>query len=265
MAATRLEEISILMVVPSKVLGAVLRRELGDMGIMQMACCRNIEQALESMRDKKPDLVVSSMYFEDGDGIDLITAMRNESALQHTLFMLISGEERFEMLDPIRQAGVVAMLPRPFTREALNRALANSLGMMDEEQLKITDSDIASLRVLLVDDSRLARKHMLAILDKIGITETLVFQAEDGSEAIDKLQRADFDLVLTDYNMPHVDGDALLQFIREDKDLGNLPVIMVTSEQDESRLGLIKSHGVTAMLNKPFDAPNLKKLLQQYL
>ncbi|HEY9033160.1 MAG TPA: response regulator [Pseudomonadales bacterium] len=265
MTAVKLEDVSILMVVPSRVLGAVLSRELGGMGVMQMACCKNIREALECMRDSKPDLVVSSMYFEDGDGIDLITAMRNEAELENTLFMLISGEERFEMLDPIRQAGVVAMLPRPFTREALDRAVSNSLGMIAGDRLQMSQQDIARLRVLLVDDSRLARKHMMHVLQKMGIEETLVFQAENGAEAIDKLERGKFDLVLTDYNMPDVDGEALLRFIRQHETLHNMPVIMVTSEQNESKLGLIKSHGVTAMLDKPFDAPHLKTVLEQHL
>lgn len=265
MAAIKLEEISILMVVPSRVLGAVLKKELGDLGVMQMVCCKNIQQALQQMRDQKPDLVVSSMYFEDGDGIELISRMREEAALQDMLFMLVSGEERFEMLDQIRQAGVVAMLPRPFTHDALVHAVNASLGLMDEEQLKTDNKDIGSLRVLLVDDSRLARKHMLNILGKIGVPEELVFQAENGEEAIDKLERGQFDLVLTDYNMPVMDGEALLKFIREHDELDKLPVVMVTSEQSESKLGLIKSHGVTAMLDKPFDAPHLKTLLEQHL
>jgi two-component system chemotaxis response regulator CheY len=267
MSVESIEDISILMVVPSRVLGAVIRKELGDMGVVQMAACKNIEQALDQLREVKPDLVVSSMYFEDGDGIDLIMRMREEEAFKDTLFMLISGEERFEMLDPIRQAGVVAMLPRPFTHDALLHAVNSSLGLLSENGFveESENINLSDIRVLLVDDSKLARRHMLNVLRKVGVSEELVFQAEDGQEAVDKLGKAEFDLIVTDYNMPKMDGEELLKFIRQDDEINKIPVIMVTSEQDETKLGSIKSHGVTAMMDKPFDAPHLISLLEMHL
>ena len=265
MTAVSLQELSILMVVPSKVLGAVLSKELGDMGAIKKICCRNIEEALTQMREIKPDLVVSSMYFEDGDGIDLITAMRNESAFEDTLFMLISSETRFEMLDPIRQAGVVAVLSRPFTTEALAQAVSTTLGYLDADTFTQVHKDIAKLKMLVVDDSKLARRHMLRVLEKLGIEDSNIITAEDGHEAIEKLKSERFDLVLTDYNMPKLDGEELLKYIRDHDDMHQLPVIMVTSESNETQLASIKNNGVTAMLNKPFDPPNLKELLDLYL
>ncbi len=126
MRTKKLEDISILMVVPSRVLGAVLSRELGDLGAVKKVCCKNISEALMQMREIRPDLVVSSMYFEDGDGIALVNAMRADSLLENTMFMVVSGETRPEMLEPMRQAGVVAVLPRPFTSEALSLAISAS-------------------------------------------------------------------------------------------------------------------------------------------
>ena len=191
--------------------------------------------------------------------------MRNDDELAKTLFMVISSETRFEMLDPVRQAGVVAILSRPFTQEALTQAVNNSLGYLDERAIVMDHQKLSSLRILLVDDSRLARRHMLDVLEKMGVTPLQVIQAENGHEAIEKLNADTFDLVLTDYNMPQMDGEELLKCIRQNPALDRIPVIMVTSEENETKLASIKSHGVTAMLNKPFDPPNLKALIEHHL
>ncbi len=265
MTSLSLENLNILMVAPSRVLAAVLKKELGDMGAVQTVSCKSIGEALEKMREVKPNLVVSSMYFEDGDGIALITAMRNEESLKDILFMLISSETRFEMLDPVRQAGVVAILSRPFTQEALTQAVNTTLGYLEEKAFSIDHQKLASLKLLLVDDSKLARRHLLNVLEKIGITPLQITQAEHGCEAIEKLQAEKFDIVITDYNMPQMDGEELLKYIRQHPELDAMPVIMVTSEENEAKLASIKSHGVTAMLNKPFDPPNLKALLEMHL
>jgi two-component system chemotaxis response regulator CheY len=265
MSNVSLQDLTILMVAPSRVLAAVLRKELGDMGAVQTVSCKNISEAMDKMREVQPDLVVSSMYFEDGDGIDLITTMRHEEAFKDTLFMLISSETRFEMLDPVRQAGVVAVLSRPFTQEALIQAVNTTLGYLDEKAASIDHQKLTSLKLLLVDDSKLARRHMLNVLEKLGITPVQIIQAEHGFEAVEKLKEEKFDLVLTDYNMPQMDGEELLKYIRQHSELDNMPVIMVTSEENETKLASIKSHGVTAMLNKPFDPPNLKALLENHL
>lgn len=258
-----IEKLSILMVIPSRVLGAVLQKELAEQGVAQTQCCTNVQQALELMREQTPDLVISSMYFDDGDGIDLITAMRNEDALENVMFMLVSSEERFEMLDPIRQAGVIAILPNPFDRESLQTALNHSLGFLNDDF--VADAkDIGLMKVLVVDDSRLARRHMTKVLTKIGILDEQVTQAEDGQDAVEKLKQENFDVVFTDCNMPQMDGEELLKYIRQHDELNNLPVIMVTSERNETKIGSIKSNGVTAMMDKPFDAPHVKSLLEAH-
>ncbi len=79
------------------------------------------------------------------------------------------------------------------------------------------------------------------------------------------LKQSRFDIVLTDYNMPQMDGEELLKYIRQNSELEGMPVIMVTSEQNETKLGSIQSNGVTAMLDKPFDPPHLQKLLETHV
>ncbi|MCK5880498.1 MAG: response regulator [Sinobacterium sp.] len=260
-----LQSLSILLVLPSKVAAKFIAHHLQDLNDVSSVCVTNAQSALSAMRTAKPDLVISSMYFDDGDGIDLITAMRNETALESILFMLISAEERFAMLDPIRQAGVMAILPKPFSGEDIQQAISLSHNYLSTQHLLKSQKDTESLRILLVDDSRLARKHMRRVLAKLGVQDHQLTEADDGATAVELLKENAFDLVLTDYNMPQMDGEELLMFIRKQDNLKNMPVIMVTSEENETKLGSIKSNGITAMLDKPFEAPHLRELLDIHM
>lgn len=261
----QLQSLSILLVVPSKLVAKVITYHLRHEDNISTLSVNNTQSALIAMREKQPDLVISSMYFEDGDGIDLVTEMRNDCALESILFMLVSAEERFEMLDPIRQAGVMAILPKPFTGEDIQHAIGLGQNYLAAEGLLNTQQDITSLRILLVDDSRLARRHMSRVLAKLGVQAHQLEEADDGASAVDILQRQSFDLVLTDYNMPVMDGERLLLFIRQQDHLKNMPVIMITSEDNEAKLGSIKSNGITAMLDKPFQAPHLREILDAHI
>ena len=260
-----IQSLSILLVVPSKVVAKFISYHLRELTNVTSVCATNAQTALLAMRETKPDVVISSMYFDDGDGIDLITAMRNDEALESILFMLISAEERFEMLDPIRQAGVMAILPKPFSAADIQHAIGLSHNYLATENLLKSKQDVTALRILLVDDSRLARRHMRRILAKVGVSDHQLEEADDGATAVEKLKEQTFDLVLTDYNMPQMDGEQLLMFIRQQDELKNMPVIMVTSEENETKLGSIKSNGITAMLDKPFEAPHLRELLDTHM
>ena len=261
-----MDNFSILVVAPSRVLMRVLQHELQLLDAKTVLACCDMVSAWQLLQENPIDLVISSMYFEDGDSLALLQRIKNDQAFSNTLFMLISSEQRSECLEPIRHSGVLAILPRPFSRDQLERALETCLSMKNFDAAADTESAVRQKRVLMVDDSKLARHHMKKVLVQSGVPEHLIVLAEDGQEAIEIIEKgADFDLVVTDYHMPNVDGEGLLNYIRQHEMLCNLPVIMVTSENNETRLGSIRSHGVTALMDKPFDVIHLKTLLERHL
>jgi len=71
--------------------------------------------------------------------------------------------------------------------------------------------------------------------------------------------------VITDYNMPRMDGQELAHFIRNSSDQPSLPVIMLTSESNEHRLAMAREAGVSAITGKPFEPNTLKRLLEEVL
>ncbi len=258
-----ISDLAILLVEPSSVQLKLIKNHLEVDGVNNITGIQSGAEALEEMHRYEPDLVISSMYLPDMTAIDLVTTMRNDESLVHIPFMLISSETRFELTDPIRQAGVVAILPKPFNHTDLTRALRASLEYIDPEQIELDTYDIEALNVLVVDDSTTARRHISRILNNLGIENITV--SENGREAVSKLNENDFDLIVTDYNMPEMDGQALIEYIRQD--LGNtyVPILMVTSEDDESRLANVHQAGVSAIFDKPFDPSNIKDVLYRVL
>ncbi len=223
------------------------------------------EDALKSMHEDRPDLVISSMYFDDMTGIDLVTKMREDSNTEAVPFMLISSETSFKMIEPIRQAGVIAILPKPFTDENLIRALKSTVDFIEPGELELELYEVENIRVLVVDDSNLARKYITSVIKEMGISEENIVMAVDGRDAQEKFVMNEFDLVITDLNMPIMDGNELIEYIRNESSHPYVPIMMVTSEQKEARLGQVQQAGVSAICDKPFEPANVKQLLAQMI
>jgi two-component system chemotaxis response regulator CheY len=115
----------------------------------------------------------------------------------------------------------------------------------------------------VVDDSRMARNLIQRVLGNLGIRHLLT--AADGREAMQVLAREAVDLVVTDYNMPDVNGLELTEFIRQSELHSHLPVMMVTSEANEAHLSQVAHAGVNALTDKPFEPETVKRLLVQLL
>lgn len=236
---------------------------LHQVGAHQVEVAANGRMALELMRAHKPDLVLSAMYFDDMTGTELIEAMRSDADLADVPFMLISSEQRPRNLEPIRQAGVLAILPKPFEVEELRTALYASLDYIEPEQLVLDDLEPADLQVLVVDDSRFALNHIVQLLRGLGFER--IHCAANGREAAEAIRDQHFDLVITDFHMPEMDGEQLINYIRHLSEQPDVPILMITAEQDEARLASAQQAGVSALLDKPFTAATVRELLRRLL
>lgn len=257
-----IEELGILLVEPSAMQRRVIQDLLTQQGIHTLVTVASAREAMERMRSFVPDLVITSLYLPDADAHELFGLMQQDERLAACARMVVSSEQKKENLEAVRQAGVLALLPKPFDRKDLQRALNATLDYLSHEEAELSLYDIDTLRVLVVDDSRMARKHLVRVLQQIGVNQ--LDEAADGREAIDCLQRSSYDLVVTDYNMPVMDGEALINQIRQSADYSHIPVMMVTSE-DESRLAGVRQAGVSAICDKPFEVNQVRQLLVSLL
>jgi len=259
----KLSDLVVLLVEPSSTQRKIITKDLDTLGIKLVTTMASGQEALDTMKTFSPDLVISALYLPDMSGTDLVQNMRSDQELQGTAFMLISSETRFRYLDPIRQAGIIAILPKPFDVGDLKIALHNTLEHLDPEHLRLEDFDPETLRVLIVDDSAFARKHIKRVLGGMGMDVANFTEANDGVEAAKSVSENYFDLIITDYNMPNMDGHELVDYIRKNSCQSSVPVLMVTSEENESRLAAVQQSGVSAICDKPFEQNSIRELIEQ--
>jgi two-component system chemotaxis response regulator CheY len=170
MSTASFSQLSILVIEPSATQLKIIHKQLQQLGIESIDGVSSGADALDYIEKYPPDLVISAMYLPDMSATDLLTQIRQNKHSETTNFMLISSETSFKALDPIRQAGVVAILPKPFAADDLVRALRSTLDFLSPEELELSNFDITQINVLLVDDSMMARNHIKRVLQGLGVS-----------------------------------------------------------------------------------------------
>ena len=120
-------------------------------------------------------------------------------------------------------------------------------------------ADPSKIKFLVVDDFSTMRRIVRNLLKELGFTN--VDEAEDGVAAWQKLQGGGFDFVITDWNMPNMDGLTLLQTIRGDANYKMLPVLMITAEAKKENIIAAAQAGASGYIVKPFTAATLNEKL----
>lgn len=116
--------------------------------------------------------------------------------------------------------------------------------------------------ILAVDDSASMRQMVSFTLKSAGYR---VVEAVDGQDALEKSGQQDFDLVLTDQNMPRMDGLGLIGALRADPRHARLPVLILTTETDQQLKAAARAAGATGWLAKPFDPTRLVDVIRKVL
>jgi len=261
--AISLSDLMVVLVEPSQTQYKIIEGYFQAVGVPDITWFENGKDALQDLHKVKPDLLISAMYLADMTGIQLVESIRADSELSELAFMLISSETHFEYLNPIKQAGAIAILPKPFEVSDLKQAMIATLNYVDPLNLDDIEIDLASVNFLLVDDSQTSRNYIKKILSDMG-GECFV-EAENGKEAVRLMTEQTFDLVVTDYNMPQMDGGQLADYIRRESSQSTVPILMITSEQDGHRLSVVRQSGVSALCDKPFDIQSIRKLVIRLL
>lgn len=118
-----------------------------------------------------------------------------------------------------------------------------------------------TIKILVVDDFPTMRRIIKNLLKDLGYEN--VDEAEDGAMALEKLRNGAFDFVVSDWNMPNMDGLTMLQRIRADERLARLPVLMVTAEAKKENIIAAAQAGANGYVVKPFTAATLEEKLNK--
>ncbi|MGM8848909.1 chemotaxis response regulator CheY [Salinicola sp. V024] len=118
-----------------------------------------------------------------------------------------------------------------------------------------------NMSILVVDDFPTMRRIVRSLLKELGFEN--VEEAEDGQEALTKLRTGAFEFVVSDWNMPNLDGLEMLKEIRQDPQLSSLPVLMVTAEAKKENIIAAAQAGANGYVVKPFTAATLEEKLNK--
>jgi two-component system chemotaxis response regulator CheY len=259
-----ISDLQILLIEPSDTQAKIISGLLAEEDVNGVDIVKNVAQAKAAINSHNIDIVVSSMYLADGTGLDVLKYLKDKPTTESVPFMLVSSETKLSKLENFKQSGVAAILPKPFEPIHLQRGLNVSLQFLNDEALDLSHFDVKNIRVLLVDDSRLARNHIKRVLQNMGMQ--YITEAENGIHAISFIKSNEFDLVVTDYNMPEMDGRELSEYIRYNPATSHIPIIMVTSEsRDSAFMSNIQQTGVNALCDKPFESDEIREILIRLL
>jgi two-component system, chemotaxis family, chemotaxis protein CheY len=118
---------------------------------------------------------------------------------------------------------------------------------------------MSEISALIVDDSSVMRKIVERALRQAGLTIAHVFEAASGIEGLDILRRQRVDLILSDINMPNMDGLEFLRQLRSQNLASEVPVIMITTEGSEDHVREAIVAGAQGYIRKPFTAEQVKE------
>ena len=119
----------------------------------------------------------------------------------------------------------------------------------------------SNMKILIVDDFSTMRRIIKNLLRDLGFNNT--HEADDGNTALPMLKSGGFDFLITDWNMPGMQGIDLLRAVRSDPNLSSLPVLLVTAEARRDQIVLAAEAGVTGYIVKPFTAQTLKEKIDK--
>ncbi len=117
--------------------------------------------------------------------------------------------------------------------------------------------------ILIVDDSATMRAMLLSVVESVG--DFHIIEASSGFDALKLLPRGHIDLILTDINMPDINGLELISYLRKNPNYAATPVFIISSEGSSKDIAKGKQLGANEYIIKPFSTSELQSLLNQYL
>jgi serine/threonine protein kinase len=253
---------TVLLVEPSRVQASIITGYLQEHSLSLVGTVPNGNAAIEAVRSLQPRAVISAMHLADINGVELAEQIRREIQVDAPGFVLVTSESDSSESAILGKLNRVLLLPKPFSAEqmieALNQVTGASTPLQAPEATSRTGSAVAGkrvrrqLRVLIADDSSTARIQVRTVLQGLGFTQFL--EVPDGAYAIAAAARENCDLIVTDYNMPLMDGRALVSYLKQNPATAAIPIVMVTTETEPRVLDPVRKLGVVAIFEKAFPA-----------
>jgi two-component system chemotaxis response regulator CheY len=214
--------------------------------------------ALDKLKDTEFNLIISDWDMPRMNGIELLKEVKSNSGLKNIPFLMVTAKNEKQNIEKAFESGADQFISKPFSPEDLERLVS---------QLLTHQNHFNGKRVLVVDDSQPMRKIIIKNLIQAGFQTNMIKEAGDGRDAIKMLAEENYDLVMTDWHMPEVDGLELINMIRsaESKYIKKIPVLMVTSETEKEKIIEAIQMGAGQYIIKPFNSVQLQDKIRQII
>ncbi|MEN6437752.1 MAG: response regulator [Syntrophobacter sp.] len=241
----------ILIVDDSSTVRSALRRELEQMGATVSEACDGCE-GFETANSGEFDLIITDVEMPRMNGYALCEKLKNQSK-DSTPILMLSSRDHEEDIERGFKVGAAGYLSKFSAKSELSERI---------QEILDTRSLLKGRTILVVDDSSVTRNVIQKALRKAGFD---VIPAENGKMALEILRHSLPDMILSDLHMPELDGLALCRTVHADRNLRQIPFIIMSSDGDRATMRRTLQFGAAAYLVKPFNIEQLVVTAERFL
>jgi len=244
---------------------------------MMPTLVRGAEEALSQLTaaqqaGSRYGLILTDMHMPEVDGFAFIERVRQNPELSTATIMMLTSAGHPGDSARCRELGVAAYLLKPVRQSELREAIARAIRSDEHKEatplitrfsLQDASNSAKYLQVLVVEDNRVNQRLAVRLLEKRGHRVVL---AENGLQALQALEKSDFDLVLMDVQMPEMDGIAATQAIRKKEQLNgaHVPIVALTANAMKGDREKYLAAGMDGYLTKPIQFSELDDVLERF-
>ncbi|MGK7345288.1 MAG: response regulator [Candidatus Nitrospinota bacterium M3_3B_026] len=246
---------SVLVIDDNQISRRILEEELASAG-MNVIMANSAEHGMDLAHSHIPDMITLDLAIDGVGGLELISRLKSSEKTSRIPLIVITGAGSQKGMEKALNAGAVAVFRKPFP--------CGKLGMFVNKRLASSAARTRRRRILLVEDSETIRAITKYLLERKGHD---VLEASDGVEGWEALQKgaADIDMVVTDINMPNMDGRRLVEKIRKEDRFQFIPIIISTTISEKENIKLLLNMGADDYIVKPFSSEEFIARIQSHL
>lgn len=247
-----LKELRILIVDDSAVVRSVLSKELLRSGV-EVTQAENGQQALDIALCKEFDLIITDVEMPEMDGIELCRKLKSNPRTLQIPIVILSSLDREEDIKKGYKAGASTYISKAQAKDSLIETIETVLQKTTFQKGRL---------ILVVDDSSTVRTLVEKGLKEVGFE---VVKAENGKVALNVLSNVHPDLILSDIDMPEMNGEEFCQSVHADPSLATIPFVVMSANNDRPIMRRMLQLGADAYLVKPFNVDQLVITVEKLL
>jgi len=246
----------VLLVDDSSTARQIIKRELIQMGFkdQNIRDAADGELALRFLAKTEFHMIISDWYMPNMDGLELLKVVKADNRFKNIPFLMLTTEAEKNKISAAFESSADQYIGKPFKSEPFKQII---------NKLLLGSNSYDDKKILLIDDSAVLRTILTKNLVEVGFQKDNITESKDGEDGLDKLMVEKFDLVITDWYMPKMDGLEFVKMLKEKDHLKNIPLLMVTSEMDSKKELEAFRAGISAYIIKPFTANDLASTIKE--